>query len=142
ILYPFSAHHTSTLYFSFDSFSLTFRRPPSSTLSLHDALPITGERRLRVTYPDVTHYYSISNFQELLSFRANTNDKEVQNHLLQVKKHCQHLLRECCYGRDFADIKLNDFDNKISQNDFEKNPGSHCQYCHFFEMCMEREIDE
>ncbi|GAB6889529.1 hypothetical protein JCM14450A_05350 [Geobacillus stearothermophilus] len=37
-----------------------------------------GERQLRVSYPTITHYYSITNMRKILSFSANETRDEQQ----------------------------------------------------------------
>ncbi len=44
-----------------------------------------GERQLRVSYPTITHYYSITNMRKILSFSANETRDEQQK-LDQVKR--------------------------------------------------------
>ncbi|MGN7177563.1 hypothetical protein [Cytobacillus sp. SAFR-174] len=99
-----------------------------------------GERELKVKYPTVTHYYSISNLKDLQSFSINTLDQEELNNHKRVKELYYELLRGFCYGSNQTNQKLALYAEKINNNSFEKNPGGHCIYCSFKHICMEKEI--
>src|SRR5690606_20732307 len=101
-----------------------------------------GERELQVRYSKITHYYSISNLKYLLSFSVNDKNEENQNHLQNVKKIYNDLLRDFCYGKKESEVKLNYYANKISQKKFDKKSGGHCQNCTFRHVCMEKEIHQ
>lgn len=98
-----------------------------------------GERELQVKYSDITHYYSISNFKEFLSFPINNNEF-FSPKFKKIKKEYQKLLSEFCYENKEADLEINSFIEKINNQKFEKNSGIHCQYCAFRKDCMKKEI--
>jgi ATP-dependent helicase/nuclease subunit B len=99
-----------------------------------------GERQLRVKYPNVTHYYSISNLKTLLSFSVNVKDKEESNQLRQIKNVYYEILRGFCYNNKETNHKLAVYANKITNQNFDKKSGGHCMYCSFKQVCMEKGI--
>ncbi|WP_243387437.1 hypothetical protein [Bacillus kexueae] len=101
-----------------------------------------GERQLKVKYPTVTNYYSISNLKDLLSFSVKGKDEDDQTHLKYVKNTYLDLLRGFCYGNDDVYRKLTTYAEKINKQQFDKRSGGHCYYCTFRQVCMEKEIHQ
>lgn len=105
-----------------------------------DGYTFKGERRLRVKYPTITHYYPISNLKSFLSFSVNVQEPNEIERLKQIKEKYKDLLRDFCYKKNNIDEKLSYFISKINNLEFEKRPGGHCLYCVFESVCMEKEI--
>lgn len=99
-----------------------------------------GKRELRVKYPTITHYYSITNLKDMLSFSVNTKDEDIRSYLAYVKKLYNDLQRGFCYEKPEIEQILKQYAERIRHSSFDKNPGGHCQYCPFYYFCMEKEI--
>lgn len=99
-----------------------------------------GKRELRVKYPTITHYYSISNLKELLIFSFSSNDAADYQFFEHVKKHYLQLLSDFCYERDHVEITLQRYVRKFNERHYAKNPGLYCKICPFSKHCMESGI--
>lgn len=97
----------------------------------------SGERQLQVTYPTITHYYSIKNMKKILSFYSNDTYEE-QQRLKDIKNNYFNLLSNFCQKEKVAEQSLSYYAEKIASGDFPKTPGAHCRYCAFEDACKEK----
>lgn len=97
----------------------------------------SGERQLQVTYPTITHYYSIKNMKKILSFYSNDTYEE-QQRLKDIKNNYFNLLSNFCRKEKVAEQSLSYYAEKIASGDFPKTPRAHCRYCSFENACKEK----
>ena len=97
---------------------------------------ITTKRDLILTINGHEQSYNLTNFQEFLLFTAHQTTDQEQLFMTEIKEWYYKEKYNVLKGTVSKEIATT-YESILHQK-FNKNPGCHCHYCPFVELCRER----